>query len=82
MLIIEAILTIFAWRNGWKWYSLIPIAVAFGLGFILGMLITLSGGNVGNGLWGIILDVGAIAALIVMACKKPKEQILNNNEKK
>jgi hypothetical protein len=29
MIIIEILLTIFAWRKGWRWFSLIPIATAF-----------------------------------------------------
>ena len=66
--IIEIILTIFAWRNGWKWLSLIPIGVAFTLAFILGI----SGQADTNIYW---LDVMAIIALIVMIInkRKPKE---------
>jgi len=80
MLIIETILTIFAWRNGWKWYSLLPIGITFCLGFIIGFAITLSGGTTENLEWLGVVDIFAIIALIIMVSKKPKttKQLLND----
>lgn len=72
LLIIEIILTIFAWRKGWRWYSLIPMVVALIFGFFLGAGIAASGGNVDSitGL-GVIIDILATIILIVMNIKTP-----------
>jgi uncharacterized membrane protein YfcA len=72
MLIIEIILTIFAWRKGWKWLSLIPLGAALLLGLLMGFFVGASGGdlNAAKGL-AIFLDLLAIVALIVMVSKKP-----------
>ena len=72
--IIEIILTIFAWRNGWKWRSLIPIGIAFALAFIVGVGIGASGGDPTTAGWTAIFDVCAIIALIVMVARKPAAQ--------
>ena len=75
MLIIEIILTIFAWRNGWKWLSLIPMGISFLIGLSVGIGIGVSGGSVNTPVPILsIVDLGAIIALIVMVCKKPKSQ--------
>lgn len=72
MLIAEIILTIFAWRKGWRWYSLIPMAVALVFGFFLGAGIAASGGNTDSirGL-GIIIDILVVIVLIIMNIKIP-----------
>ena len=69
MLIIEIILVIFAWRNGWKWMALLPLVIAF----VIGMLIGLSNPNVDlmNVVW---IDILAILVLIGMLVKGKKEQ--------
>jgi uncharacterized membrane protein YfcA len=76
LLIAEFILTIFAWRNGWRWYSLIPIGVAVVIGIIIGISVGASGGSVDdvNGV-ALIFDIGAVIALIVLCAKKPKSAI-------
>jgi hypothetical protein len=69
-------LTIFAWRNGWKWLSLIPVGVAMLIGISIGFGIGISGGNSGAGIPGLsLIDLGAVIALIVMICKKPKSVV-------
>jgi hypothetical protein len=72
LLIVEIILAIFAWRKGWRWYSLIPMVVALVFGFFLGAGIAASGGNVDSirGL-GVIIDILATIILIVMNIKTP-----------
>jgi hypothetical protein len=84
MLIIEIILTIFAWRKGWRWLALIPMGLALLIGFIIGLSIGASGGSVADLSGGaILIDVAAIIALIVMVAKGPKaKEQLNNEEKK
>ncbi len=82
MLIIEIILTIFAWRNGWKWKALLPIGVVLILGFTIGTIISITANNNGGvsitppGLW--LLDVLAIISLIIMFIEKPN---LNKTDK-
>ena len=70
LLIAEIILTVFAWRKGWKWRALLPVGIAFGIGLIIGA----SGGGVTEGI--IFIDVAAVIALIVMVSKAPKSYSL------
>lgn len=73
MLLIEIILTIFAWRNGWKSLALIPIGVALLLGFFIGLGAGSSGGDVSSAMgMAIVLDVIAIIVLAVMCFKSKK----------
>ncbi|MCM1564577.1 MAG: hypothetical protein NC238_01225 [Dehalobacter sp.] len=73
MLIIEIILTIFVWRKGWKWLSLIPIGIALLVGFSIGFGAGMSGGAVNPGNV-ILIDIFAIIALIIMLVKGPKSK--------
>jgi hypothetical protein len=67
-LIAEIILTVIAWRKGWRWWALLPGALAFGTGFLIGMAVELSGGNAFSILpYTIIVDIIAIFGLICMA---------------
>lgn len=75
MLILEIILTIIAWRKGWKWLSLVPMAMPIIIGFFTGVGIGLSGGSVDEipGFM-IIFDIIAVIALIIMCFKSPKSK--------
>lgn len=80
MLIIEIILTVFAWRKGWRWVALLPIAIALLIGLFMGFGIGASGGNVEGAMgMGIILDILAVIALIIMIVKGPKSNDLTTN---
>ena len=70
LLILEIILTISAWRRGWKAWALLPTAIAFGVAFIIGFVAGANGGSEG-GVVGIAiaLDVVCIAVLIGMIAK-------------
>ncbi len=71
LLIVEIALTIWAWNKGWRWYSLLPVGICLGIGFILGIGIGLNGGSandIGGGV--VVLDILAIIALIYMISKK------------
>lgn len=68
MLIIEIILTVFVWRKGWNWMSLIPTGLAFIIGFMLGASGSVDASSVGV----IFIDVLAIIALILMLVFPPK----------
>lgn len=73
MLILEIILTIFAWRKGWRWLALLPMGIALLIGFIIGISIGANGGNVSSiGGGAIVIDIMAVIALIVMLVKGPK----------
>jgi len=74
LLIAEIILTIFAWRKGWRWIALIPLASVLILGIIIGFGVAASGGDINsiNGLT-TMLDIIAVVALILLVVNKPKE---------
>lgn len=75
-LIIEIVLTIIAWIRGWKWRSLIPIGSAVFIGFFLGALWTLFGGDPFSSSltgWVLILDLIVIGILIYMVSKPYKK---------
>jgi len=69
MLLIEIILTIFAWRNGWKWLALLPIGIAMLMGFFIGYGIGYAGGTQ-IPYEVMFIDLIAIVVLIVMCAKK------------
>jgi uncharacterized membrane protein YfcA len=43
LLILEIVLTIIAFRKGWRWKALIPLAVLGGLGAVVGVAIAANG---------------------------------------
>ena len=67
LLIIEIILTIFAWRKGWKWLALLPVGICVAIGFFIGF----TGGNL-DGVVVIVPDLIATLVLILMVIKAPK----------
>jgi uncharacterized membrane protein YfcA len=73
LLIAEIVLTIFAWKRGWRWYALIPMGLCLIIGFIIGLSIGASGGSINDiPSVSIVLDVIAVIALIVLCSIKPK----------
>lgn len=88
MLLIEIILTIFAWRKGWRWAALLPTAIALLVGLFMGFGIGASGGDINGAMgMGIILDILAVIALIIMIVVGPKsnnkiEETKIDNEQK
>ena len=72
ILIAEILLTIFAWRRGWKGYALLPLAIAL----LIGVIIGLSMGSTGSSIESIkavalVFDILAIITLIIMNVKAP-----------
>lgn len=68
--IIEVGLTIAAWRKGWGWKALIPLlvtgSIAFGSGFVMGLL----GTPIMSAMpFFILMDILCIIVLIVMVAK-------------
>ena len=70
LFIIEIILTVFAWRNGWKWWALLPVGIAVLIGIVVGLSVGISGGSsISPGI--VVVDILAIIALVVLVAKKP-----------
>ena len=68
--IIEIVLTIAAWRKGWRWYALIPLVVVGSIGFSAGFVVGAFGGTVTSLLpYLVLLDLACIVVLIVMVAK-------------
>ena len=67
LVIIEIILTIIAWIRGWKWWALVPGAVTF----ILGLMMGASG--VTQMQAPMVVDVACIVSLIILVVIAPKE---------
>ena len=78
LLIAEIILTIFAWKAGWKWLALIPIGVAFLIGFVIGTQLDSTTSLTGLS-WFSLFDVAVIGILIFMIVKKRNKN--EENEK-
>lgn len=81
VLLIEIILTVKAWKNGWKGWALWPLAIVLTLGFMLGMYWTNTGREAFPGLYmlGLFLDVTAITVLAVMTYKGPRCTKVDDN---
>lgn len=67
LMIFEILLTVAAWKKGYKWFALIPLAftvfIAFGGGFVAGAM----GGPLENILpYFLFLDVFCILVLVIM----------------
>jgi hypothetical protein len=66
LLVLEIVLTVWAWRKGWKAWSLLPLGIVAGVGFIIGFM----GVNLDQiGVIGTLFDLSAITALIVIVAK-------------
>ncbi len=66
LLILEIILTVTAWKKGWRWWALLPVAIAFGSAFLTGFVIGASGNTIENPLVFIIFDLLLIITQIVL----------------
>lgn len=66
MKILVVLLTIVAWRHGWRWKALLPVGICVGMAFLIGPGVESSGGS--DMVWVVII---AIIVLILMCIKKP-----------
>ena len=73
LLIVQIVLTVLVWRKGWKWLSLIPLVIAFLLGFGIGFV----GGTLETNPEIIFIDILAIIVLIFMLVKPKNNEIEN-----
>lgn len=73
LLIIETILTVYAWRNGWRGWALIPCAALILIGFTAGAVGTavgMSPSQVGELATALVpLDLVGIGCLVGMVAK-------------
>lgn len=72
LLILEIILTVQAWKKGWKWRALLPVAITMGAAFITGYVTAASGNAIENPFAFIIFDILLIITQIVMIAR-PRE---------
>ncbi len=78
ILILEIILTINAWNKGWRWWALLPVAIVFGVAYIIGAVIGASGGTIENPLSFIIFDILLIIVQIALICMPKKISVSDN----
>ena len=78
LLILEIMLTITAWRSGYKALALMPL----GFAFLLGFLIASNNPDSGDILSYVWIDILAIIVLVVMIAiaKKPEEEVEKSME--
>lgn len=76
---IFAILTLVAWKRGWKSKALLPVGIGYGALFVVGFIIGLFGsGKTFSALMATAIpyiiagDLGILIALIVMCVKTPR----------
>ncbi len=67
LLVIEVVLTVAAWRRGWKAWALAPVLGCAGMGVVFGILCGLNGGVEQVFVMGLVIDVICIVTLTVMA---------------
>ena len=75
ILILEIVLTVMAWRRGWKGWALVPMAVALFVGFLWGAVAAASGGSMQD-IWGasLLVDLALIGTLIAMVAHPRTEE--------
>ena len=83
LLILEIILTVFAWRKGWRWLALLPIGIGILIGFFMGFGVGASGGSI-DSIKGIslVFDIVVVIVLIIMCVKGPKLKEITEEPKK
>ena len=73
LLIAEIILTIIAWRKGWKARALLPMTIALGFGIIIGLALAASDGSIEDAMpLCAVIELVCFSGLIYMAARKPK----------
>ncbi len=73
LLILEIVLTIAAWRRGWKALALLPIVAAFGTGLALPFIVGADQAmQMAGSLWFVDLGVTAVLGLMAAVGRQPK----------
>jgi hypothetical protein len=71
LLFIETMLTIIAWKRGWKWRAILPISIALVASFLTGFIMGAKGAQENDSPISMIFDAVVILTLIVMIIKRP-----------
>jgi len=78
LLVVEIILTVTAWRRGWRWQALLPMAATLFVSLVAGLAIAAAGGIHDGFPWPLVLlDFGCVTALGVMVKKAPRRRVSN-----
>lgn len=76
LLILEIALTISAWRKGWKAKALLPLPIAFGVLFLIGIAAAATGSPLSEGsmvVVGLLFDLASVGVLSYLAKVSPQE---------
>lgn len=69
LLVLEIGLTIAAWRRGWKGWALLPLGIGFGIGFLIGLIMSASGASEESifavGFLGDVICIGVLIGMIL-----------------
>lgn len=71
LLIIEIILTVAAWKKGWKAWALVPIGIPLIIGFIVGLTMDPSQSIDAAVAPLIVIELACVAVLAFMAYRRP-----------
>ena len=72
LMIAEIMLTVAAWKKGWKGYALLPGAIGFAVAFLIGATMGPALKQFAPAL--LLIDLGIIGTLIFMTRKAPHAQ--------
>ncbi len=74
LLILEIVLTVAAWRKGWRAWALMPLGVGMSVAFLIGVAIGASGGTAEHvtPLF-LLLDLACVGVLIRLAVRGPQQ---------
>ena len=73
LLILEIALTVAAWRKGWRFRALVPLASAWVISFLMGASVGLAGGTIDKlAPLLILLELTCTGVLIALASRSPR----------
>jgi uncharacterized membrane protein YfcA len=71
--VLEIILTISAWKRGWRWRALLPLAIGCVAGFLVGAAVGAGGGSVDDVLpIAVLMELAVVGSLIAMVARAPQ----------
>jgi uncharacterized integral membrane protein len=71
--VLEIILTISAWKRGWRWRALLPLALGCVAAFLVGAAAGANGGSVEDVLpIAVLLELAVVGSLIAMVARSPR----------
>ncbi len=74
LLIAEIMLTIAAWRKGWKAWALVPMGALLALAFMIGVAMGASGSSTDDAFGvGLVLDLACVISLVILTVRAPKK---------